>query len=515
MRAIVVLFDSLNRNYLPNYGNKTVKAPNFMRLANTCVTFDTCYAGSLPCMPARRELHTGRYNFLHRGWGALEPFDDSMPELLSTAGIYTHLVTDHAHYWEDGGCTYHTRYTSWEGVRGQQGDHWKGHVDDPKIPEVVKVPRTPDGRKVAPVWRYDWVNREYLSAEEDFPQNRTFALGTEFIARNHAADNWLLQIETFDPHEPFIVPERFAALYPENYTGLHYDWPRGPCDEDEETIEHIRNLYRARVSLCDENLGKIPDAMDAYNLWDDTLLMVFSDHGFLLGEHAYWGKNGIPMYEEIAHTPLFIWDPRSRRRGERRSALVQTIDFAPTVLEFFQQPVPSDMQGRTLKATIEDDSQVREAALFGMYGEQVNITDGHYVYMRSSAGPDNTPLFMYTLMPTGMYSRFSAELLSGATLERPGWKFLRNSPVLKVKGVSRNPSGSGKHALYNLRESPGQEAESQDEEHMKEAMEMRLIRMLIEADAPPEQFQRLGLDPDLAKAEAPAGKKYTANHDPN
>ncbi len=85
-------------------------------------------------MPARRELHTGRYNFLHRSWSPLEPFDDSMPEILDRTGIHTHLVSDHGHYWEDGGATYHTRYSTWECVRGQEGDHWKGNLN-PEIKE--------------------------------------------------------------------------------------------------------------------------------------------------------------------------------------------------------------------------------------------------------------------------------------------------------------------------------------------------------------------------------------------
>ena len=79
MKAIMLMFDSLNRAMLPPYGCQWTHAPNFWRLAEKTVTFDRSYAGSLPCMPARRELHTGRYNFLHRSWGPIEPCDDSMP----------------------------------------------------------------------------------------------------------------------------------------------------------------------------------------------------------------------------------------------------------------------------------------------------------------------------------------------------------------------------------------------------------------------------------------------------
>lgn len=85
MRAIMLMFDSLNRHMLEPYGCGDTLTPNFQRLAQRAVTFDNCYVGSMPCMPARRELHTGRMNFLHRSWGPLEPFDVSVPELLKTA----------------------------------------------------------------------------------------------------------------------------------------------------------------------------------------------------------------------------------------------------------------------------------------------------------------------------------------------------------------------------------------------------------------------------------------------
>ena len=82
----------------------------------------TFTAAACPACRARRELHTGKYNFLHRGWGPLEPFDRSVFEVLRQNGVYSHLCTDHSHYWEDGGATYHNRYDTWEGFRGQEGD---------------------------------------------------------------------------------------------------------------------------------------------------------------------------------------------------------------------------------------------------------------------------------------------------------------------------------------------------------------------------------------------------------
>ena len=86
MKAVMVMYDSLDKHFLQCYGCGWTHTPNFDRLSEKATRFDNFYVGSMPCMPARRGLHTGRYNFLHRGWGPLEPFDDSMPELLKKAG---------------------------------------------------------------------------------------------------------------------------------------------------------------------------------------------------------------------------------------------------------------------------------------------------------------------------------------------------------------------------------------------------------------------------------------------
>ncbi|SVD20632.1 uncharacterized protein METZ01_LOCUS373486 [marine metagenome] len=191
MKAIMLMFDTLSRHMLPSYGCDWVQAPNFERLAARTVQFQNSYAGSLPCMPARRELHTGRYNFLHRSWGPLEPFDDSMPQILRENGIHTHLCTDHQHYFEEGGATYHTKYSSWEFSRGQEGDPWIGQVADPEIPAdalgVKYFSGTSDA--VAPLWRQEWINREFMKREEDQPQAKTFAKGLEFIKRNADGDS--------------------------------------------------------------------------------------------------------------------------------------------------------------------------------------------------------------------------------------------------------------------------------------------------------------------------------------
>ena len=114
MKTVFVILDSLNRGAMEPYGSEFVHTPNFSRFQKKAITFDNHYVGSLPCIPARRDLQTGRINFLHRSWGPLEPFDESFPEIMKNNGVYSHIITDHHHYFADGGATYHQRYSSWE-----------------------------------------------------------------------------------------------------------------------------------------------------------------------------------------------------------------------------------------------------------------------------------------------------------------------------------------------------------------------------------------------------------------
>lgn len=486
MKAIMLMFDSLNRRCLPPYGCAWVHAPNFARLAERAVTFDNAYIASMPCMPARRDLMTGRYNFLHRSWGPLEPFDDALPELLRAAGVYTHLITDHQHYWEDGGATYHNRYSSYEFVRGQEGDRWKGQVRDPEAPAML-------GKTLQfPLVRQDWVNRSYIRAEADFPQAQTFANGLEFIRANAHEDRWFLQLETFDPHEPFHAPRRFRDRYPHDYDGPHFDWPNyGPVTEPPEAVQHMRYQYAALLSMCDEYLGRVLDLMDEEGLWDDTLLIVNTDHGFLLGEHDEWAKCVQPFYDEVAHTPLFIWDPTSGARGERRQSLAQMIDMAPTLLTHFEAPLPADMLGKPLQATVAEDKPVRDAALFGIHGGHVNLTDGRFVYMRGPADPSNQPLSNYTLMPTHMRQRCSPEELRRAELAPP-FAFTKGVPLLKIPGSGAQRSRVLDTMLFDLAADPQQQHPYRDD-----ATEQRLLTQMVELmranDAPAEQYIRLGL----------------------
>ncbi len=467
MKAVMVMFDSLNRHMLLAYGCEWTHTPNFARLAKHTVTFDRSYVCSMPCMPARYDLHSGRPNFLHRSWGLIEPYSDSVPQILSYSGVHTHLATDHYHYFEEGGANYHTKYDTWQFSRGQEGDPWIGQVAPPQLP-----PEPAFGRNATlahTCWQ-DQINRPYMPTPEDQPQSKTFVDGIDYIRRNHEQDEWFLQIETFDPHEPFFSHDKYKDLYPEHYEkwradgNVLWDWPDyKSVTEPPELVEHMRYEYASLLSMCDAKLGEVLDVFDELNLWEDTMLIVWTDHGFLLGEHDCWAKCWMPFYNEVANTPFFVWDPRSGKAGERRDALVQpSIDLGPTLLDYFEIEATDDMLGKSLAGAIADETPVRDAAIFGMHGGQVNVTDGRYVYMRGPANEDNQPLnqYTYTLMPVHMVQPSDVdELADNIELAEP-FSFTKHCCTMKIGGRMQLFSRDGlkETLLFDVEADPKQQS---------------------------------------------------------
>ncbi|MEO1089762.1 MAG: sulfatase [Pseudomonadota bacterium] len=504
MRTLFLMFDSLNRSALGCYGSH-LATPNFDRLARQAMIFDRHYIGSMPCMPARRDLHTGRLNFMHRSWGPLEPFDGSFPECLGRRGVYSHLVSDHYHYFEDGGATYHGRYTTWDFVRGQEADPWVAMVQPPLArlreryhPAQLETER--GGYRLQ-----GSLNMDTLVEAADYPAVRCVDRALEFLESNAAADHWLLQVETFDPHEPFAAPAACRDGLETDYRGPTYNWPRYRR-AGEETLEEAAELranYAALVRLCDDQLGRLLDHFDAANRWDDTALVLTTDHGFLLGEHDWWGKNRMPFFNEIANIPLLVWHPElGSRAGTRCTALTQTSDLMPTFLELFGAEVPAETRGHSLLPLVRGAATTsREVALYGVFGGALNVTDGRHTYFRYPADMEAAPLFEYTLMPMHARSLFTVEELVAAELVR-GFDFTRGVPLLRIpaRADARRPPMQGggfadcRDALYDLQTDPGQTRPITDPSVTTRLLDAAVDEMRRH-DAPRELYTRFALDP--------------------
>ncbi len=503
MKAIFLLFDSLNRHALSCYGG-TLPTPNFDRLAKRSTVFDRHFIGSMPCMPARRDLHTGRLNFLHRSWGPLEPFDTSFPPIMAEHGIYTHLVSDHYHYFENGGATYHTAYTSWDFIRGQEADPWVAMVDPP-LERFRQTYHADQFESERSGYRLQgMLNREEIRETDDFPCVKCFDSAFDFLDRNSRSDNWLLQIETFDPHEPFHAPEEFRAQFPTAYQGPVFDWPRYKVleSESEAEIAQMQANYAALVALCDQQLGRLLDQMDRLDLWHDTALIVTTDHGFLLGEHDWWGKNRMPFYNEIALIPLLIHLP-GVAGGARSSALSQNIDVMATLLDIYGIDIADEIIGKPLTPAMHGRPCGRDIALYGVFGGAINATDGRHTYFRYPSDMEATPLFEYTLMPQHARTAFSKEELRGSELH-PGFEFTDGVPVLKIPALpqARRPPMQGggfadtRTVLYDL-ESDLSQVCPVDDPDIESRLVGAIIAEMARHDAPAELYRRFDLPQEI------------------
>ncbi|HEY8744292.1 MAG TPA: sulfatase, partial [Chloroflexota bacterium] len=337
MNVVVVLIDTLRKDYLSPYGGATVATPTFQRLADMGTTFDQAYVTSYPCMPARRDLWTGRYEFPWRGWGPLEAGDHSLPEVLSHAGIHTGLVTDHYHLFEHGSGNYQFGFDSWEFIRGQEKDPWALAAGDVTWPG-------PEFSKIHRGWRQYWANtarwRDGLNwrSEEHTFAAQTFRSAANWLDANRNAEPFFLLIDCFDPHEPFDPPEPYRQRY-ENQPGQdRMLWPiYGAADRyTEAELRDVRGLYAGEVALVDTWLGYFLDRLEHLGRLDDTMLIVTTDHGHLFGEHGMIGKPSTThgdsnLYQEIAAVPFFVYYPGAVG-GQRRTELVQLVDVYPTVL---------------------------------------------------------------------------------------------------------------------------------------------------------------------------------------
>ncbi len=497
MKAIVFMFDSVNRRYLPSYGNDWVQTPNLDRLARRSVIFDNHWVGSAPCIPARRDMLTGRLNFLERNWGPIEPFDYTLPQALREHGVYTHMVTDHYHYLRTGGENYCQLFNTWECIRGQENDPWVSRVNRNETPPHYGIYSPQYG-----------LNRTRFQRESDYPSPMTLQAAADWLENNRDADNYLLWVEVFDPHEPFDSPSEYRDKYHDEYDGLLYEWPEyGKVNVPEPALEHIRKRYAALLTMTDHWLGKVLDVIDKNQLWDDTLIAFTTDHGYMLGEHEFMAKNYMPAFNEVFHIPLMLHLPHDQNSGTRITALTQNIDLLPTLLDYFKiDPgcCHNKLHGQSWMPLLTDEAEkIREYAIYGYFGRDVNITDGHYTYFRSACRESNDPLNFYTAMPTTLRQFLNSDSLADLSKVAMG-RFLAWTPypvyripgnIIKFPVESQAFDSRGQYLqnlLFNIKNDYAQNQPIDDPE-----LETELCQALVETmrqhDTPAEQLERLGL----------------------
>lgn len=506
MNVVFISIDSLNRHFLDVYGKPIeldVKTLNIDRFAERALIFDRHYAGSLPCMPARREFQAGIQEFLWRPWGPIEPFDLTLSRAARQAGAVTQLVTDHYHFFQHGAHGYYEDFNGFDFIRGHESDAWKTepkHPDPDFLRQIVAtdhddvttyMSRVAYARNVA---GFDRTN------ERDFFPAKVFMSAENWLRANTEHDKWMLVVDSFDVHEPFHVPEPYASMY------THEDptdpdlviWPvYGRVDEGrsqltDRQLAFVRSQFAGKLTMVDHWLGRVLDELDRQQLWDETMVIITTDHGHYLGEHGWIGKPDCPFYNVLAHTPLLIWHPDNPNPGGRTDALTSAVDLYATMLDALSASTPAHAHSRSLMPVITGTARAhRDWAIYGYWGSSVNVTDGKYTYFRPCDAEQPAEAYSTMMLQMDPWDWFlppqpHEDAESGRFLpytDAPVWRYGLSSRVRHESPM-----------LFNVDDDPLQEHDlAGNSDPNEQRMCELLVTALTEIKAPQSQFKRLGL----------------------
>lgn len=399
--------DQLRAHAVPAYGNTTVDAPHLASLAEDGVVFESAYCNSPLCAPSRSSMLTGRLP------SRIGVYDNGAELAASTPTL--------AHYLRTAG--YRTC------LAGKM--HFIGPDQLHGFEERVTTDMYPAGLDWTPDWsrspgdRLPWYHD--MSSVLD-PEVSEATLQTDFddevafhsvrkildLARSDDRRPFFLAASFIHPHDPWDVPSRYV----DRYRDAEFDLPdvatiadedldphsrrvRSMCggeglDVGVETIRHARRAYHAAVSYVDDKIGQLLEALETSGMRDDTIVIVTSDHGEMLGERGLWYK--MTFFEASARVPLIVTAPGRFAPG-RVAENVSLVDLLPTVLEIANDGrpfVPADpIDGTSLVPLLRHDAGapwpdtvLGEYLAEGTLAPMVMIRRGPYKYVRCPGDPD-------------------------------------------------------------------------------------------------------------------------------
>lgn len=400
--ALVVMFDSMQHNYLGCYGNDWIKTPNLDRFAREGVLFENHYVEGLPTVPARRAMHSGRYTLPVAGWVPASLDDTFIADLCWGSGIDTALVFDCPNY-RLPKFGYTRGFDNVMFTHGSEGDqsHFAEdplHHANPKDYIEAHIMETADkvlgSRVVDPLLEEIGCflkQHQHWKSPDDRYVARTVHKAIRYLEEADRTHPFFLWVDSFDPHEPWDPPSvymDFPCPYDPDYKGKAQFMPM-LCPVDgvytEEELHHIRMLYAELVTLCDAYFGQLMDAVRRLGLEDNTLVMVVSDHGEPLGngEHGHGIMRKIRPwpYEELAHGIMLMRGP-GLPAGKRVQGFVQSVDVAPTVCDWLGIGVQPFHQGVNLLPLARGEvEKVRDFAIAGYHKFSWSIISEDWSYI--------------------------------------------------------------------------------------------------------------------------------------
>lgn len=369
LNVVMIIADTLRKDHCGCYGNTWIRTPNIDRLARMSTRFTRAYPESLPTIPVRRAMFSGRraYPFKHYegvpwdivylpGWQPMEPDRPVIAETLHEAGYQTGLVTDTLPMFAPG-MNFERGFDQAIRIRGQQQDRWKS-AQAVSEEELDALTFNDEHREAL-----RWMLAQYVANtrerrdEADWLAPQVYQAAIEFLRENAAGPKpFFLVVDHFDPHEPWDPPQHYTDLYDSGYEGRG---KRGSHDRygsadwlSKRELKHLRALYAGEVTMCDTWLGKMLEAMDELDLMKETIIIFISDHGHSLGEHGLTGKLAWAMYPELIDIPALYYDPQVPG-PKTADGLIYNLDLVTTAMNRIGVTAADPLDGIDLRPMIE------------------------------------------------------------------------------------------------------------------------------------------------------------------
>ena len=370
------------------YGDRLAKTPHLDRLATRGVRFDAAYCNQAVCSPSRNALMTSLRPQTLGIYDLGTNFRMSAPDAVTVAQHFK----AHGYRTEAMGKIFHTGHGNQEDERSWSMPHWRPRTASYVLPSSNdNTIRRPDGRMRGPA-------TESADVSDDAYADGQIA--AEAVQRIEAAAKrdkpFFIAVGFLKPHLPFVAPKRYWDLYDpaefgwDLYDPAEFELPqvnsppagapsyaptswgelrnysdmpnKGPLDD--ETTRHLIHGYYAATSYADAQIGRLLDALDDNNLSANTIVVLWGDHGWHLGDHGMWCKHS--NYEQAARIPVIIAAPSSAR-GKSTAALIETVDIYPTLCELTQLAAPSGLDGVSFAGTLEDPEQPARTSVIHVY----------------------------------------------------------------------------------------------------------------------------------------------------
>ncbi|HOJ30914.1 MAG TPA: sulfatase [bacterium] len=436
---IFVVFDTLRADYLGCYGNKRIYTPNFDAFAGESVIFDNVYPESLPTIPVRRGLHTGRRCYPFRdyqilkwcpiklpGWQPVSNNEDTIAENLVNNGYYTGFITDTSAYFTPG-MNFTRGFLQWEFIRGVEGSIY--HSPSRVTSEILKKYGGDINKLNKPYPKYFTLNAAAnlsdVYSEEDTTTAQVFLRAMRFIDENRVFKPLFLFIDCFIPHEPWKAPDSYLEMYYNNpdYNGrtfLHTKY--GPVDTQmtEEEFKHTVAHYCGLVSMADTWFGYFIQKVKRLGLWENSVIVVLSDHGTNFAENPerVIGKPHYALYPAVMKVPLMIHVP-GMKTSRRCKHLLYNIDATATIYTLAGIEKKILLDGKDLTSLMRKNQEEGRQYLTCRYGDSVWYRDTNHWVIMNIKGQARS-VFDIKKDPECMYNIVSD---SGKIIEK-AWKFI-------------------------------------------------------------------------------------------